>query len=124
MFLANKWMRKKIPSCGNVIYNLRKNQMSTFDGGFRRVKYKVACDEDLRFRRTRIKTNKFQPSELTLSTHPQNAALSLLTVTLGKTETDAEHNRTATGHSASTVTFKNLMTLSKLLSYRNNLLRK
>ena len=107
-----------------VIYNLRKNQMSTFDGGFQRVKYNVACDEDLRFRRTRIKTNKFQPSELTLSTHPQNAALSLLTVILRKTETDAEHNRTGTGLSASTVTFKNLMTLSKLLSYRNNLLRK
>ena len=74
--------------------------MSIFEGGFRRVKYKVACDEDLRFRGNQIKTNEFQPSELTLSAHPQNAALSLLTVILRKTETDAEHNRTAIGHSA------------------------
>ena len=97
--------------------------MSIIDGGFRRVKYKVACDDDLRFRGNQIKTNEFQPSELTLSAHPQSAALSLLTTILRKTETDAEHYRTAIGHSAFKQVLNNFISLSKILSYQDTLLR-
>ena len=74
--------------------------MSIIDGGFPRIKHKVACDEDLRFRENRIKTNKVSAIRADTERPPAECRAQPFNHYFRKTETDAEHYRTAIGHSA------------------------
>ena len=56
--------------------------MSIIDGGFPRIKHKVACDEDLRFRENRIKTNRVSAVRADTERPPAECRAQLLTTIL------------------------------------------
>ena len=59
-----------------VAYNLRKTQMSTFDGKFRRIWYKVACSMGPEFPWSPNRNNFISAIRADTELPPRNAALS------------------------------------------------
>ena len=85
-----------------VVYNLRKNQMSILDGGFRQVNARLRVTRGRRFRGNQIKTN------------PENSAA----------RADTEHTAGLRAQLLKLSILERLIILSNTLSYHNYLLRK